>query len=125
MKIYLGVKYYPDNSNKNLIDTLSSHLEKQGHQVSCVVRDIEHWGDKVFAVDELMRKTFEMIDNSDAVLIELTEKGVGLGIEAGYAFSKGIPITVVAKLGSDISSTIKGISKSVISYSDIKEIAVV
>jgi nucleoside 2-deoxyribosyltransferase len=35
-----------------------------------------------------MRLTFEKIDICDLVIIDLTEKSVGLGIEAGYAYAK-------------------------------------
>ena len=57
------------------------------------------------------------------LLLEFSEKGVGLGIEAGYAYSKNKPIIVLAKEGSDISTTIKGISNEVIIYKNINEIS--
>ena len=46
-----------------------------------------------------MQRTFSEIDLSHLIVIDLTEKGVGLGIEAGYAYAKGIPIAVIAKKG--------------------------
>jgi len=70
-----------------------------------------------------MRLTFEEIDKADMLIVEFSEKGVGLGIEAGYAFSKNKPIIIVAREGSDISTTIKGISNQIIFYKDIDEIS--
>lgn len=124
MRIYLGIKYHSDNKNKELIEQLCAHLGAQGHTVTCVVRDLEDWGRKSFSPSELMKLSFEMIDRSDLVLIELTEKGVGIGIEAGYAYSNGIPIITIAKAGSDVSATLCGISKSVVLYEDFRQIVV-
>jgi hypothetical protein len=67
MRIYPGIKYHCDNKNKDLIEALCFHLEKQGHAVSCIVRDFENWGQKSFTPAELMTKTFEMIDRSDVI----------------------------------------------------------
>ena len=69
-----------------------------------------------------MNLTFEVIDNVDLVIVELSEKGVGIGIEAGYAHAKNIPIVVIAKEGSDISDTLRGIAKRIIFYTDTQEL---
>jgi nucleoside 2-deoxyribosyltransferase len=122
MKVYIGIKYHEDYRNKSIVDKLSSALEKMGHETICIIRDIEKEGQASYNSDELMKITFSEIDACDLVIIDLTEKGVGLGIEAGYAFAKGIPIITVAKDGSDISNTLVGISKRVIFYNDIEEI---
>ena len=64
-----------------------------------------------------MTETFKIIDSCDVVIIDLSEKGVGLGIEAGYAYSKGIPIITIAK-DNEISTTLMGISNSHYVYTD-------
>jgi len=69
-----------------------------------------------------MKATFDEIDSCDIAIIDLSEKGVGLGIEAGYAFAKGIPIITIAEEGSYISTTMQGISRQVFTYRDIDEI---
>lgn len=123
MKVYLGTKFYPDQSNKPVIETLSSALAAAGHETVCVQRDLERYGAVTLTPHELMRKTFEVIDNCDMVVIDLNEKGVGLGIEAGYAHGKGIPVVTVAKAGADISNTLRGISRAVKSYTDGEDLA--
>lgn len=122
MKIYLGIKFYSDNSNKKTIEEICTHLGQLGHEVFCITKDLENWGKETFSAQELMQKTFEVIDNSDVVLIEFSEKGVGLGIEAGYAFSKEIPVHVIAKKGSDISNTMSGIATKISFYDNLSEI---
>ena len=67
-------------------------------------------GEGVFHPRWTYEKTFQIIDDSDVVIIDLSEKGVGLGIEAGYAYSRGIPVIAIANK-PNISTTLLGISK--------------
>ncbi|MEM7129012.1 MAG: hypothetical protein AAF702_21950 [Chloroflexota bacterium] len=83
---------------------------------------MEEWGAKHFSPQELMKRTFEIIDLCDICLIDLSEKGVGLGIEAGYAFAQGKPIYTIAKTGSDISTTLAGISTAVYHYQGMDDL---
>ncbi len=110
-KAYLGIKFYSDHSNKPLIDSTAILLEKCGYSVTCITRDLEKWGQEFFSPKDLMKETFKIIESSDVVIIELSEKGVGLGIEAGYAHSSGIPIVTIAN-NKEISTTLIGISNS-------------
>jgi nucleoside 2-deoxyribosyltransferase len=123
MKVFIAIKYHPDNRHKPFIERISAALEKSGLETFCVVRDIEKWGQVEFDPAELMRQSFAAIDASDVIVIELTEKGVGLGIEAGYAYAKGIPIVTIAQKGSDISTTLQGISQKIFLYSEIDELS--
>lgn len=122
MKAYIGIKYHEDYRNKDVVDRISSVLEIKGYKTSCIVRDMNN-SEKIKSDScELMETTFKEIDECDFVVIDLTEKGVGVGIEAGYAFAKGIPIITIAKQGSDISETLEGISSTILIYDDIDEI---
>ena len=71
-----------------------------------------------------MRVSFEQIDRSDFVLVEMTEKGVGLGIEAGYAKARGKPLIVLTRDTEHLSTTMKGIADRVIHYHDPLELDV-
>lgn len=125
MKAYLAIKYHQDYRNKEVVDSITSVLENKGYETSCIVRDIENMGIKTSNPQQLMKLAFREIDNCDLVVVELTEKGVGIGIEAGYAFAKGIPIISIAQRGSDVSETLVGISNSVICYNTLEDIGVV
>lgn len=122
MKAYLIIKFKEDNSNRKLIEDISAVLEKIGIETIVMARDYEKWGEVKFAPSELMQKTFQIIDSSDLLIVEFSEKGVGIGIEAGYAYAKNKPIYVIAKEGSDISSTIKGIAKNIFFYKNPEEL---
>jgi 2'-deoxynucleoside 5'-phosphate N-hydrolase len=122
IKAYFGIKFHADNKNKKLIDDISKILQEINIETICITRDIEKWGMCSFSPEELMNKTFQVIDSCDIVIIELTEKGVGLGIEAGYASAKGKPIFTIADKNSEISTTLKGISKSYFQYQDLSNL---
>ena len=116
MKAFISIKYHADHRNRERIEAISSVLEEGGYQTVCIVRDVEQWGRVQLSPDALMARTFEEIDSSDLVVIDLTEKGVGVGIEAGYAHAMGIPVVVIARKGADISKTLQGISRAVFWY---------
>lgn len=122
MRAYISIKYRADNSNKNCIEKIASALEQNGFETVCITRDIEKWGQIKLSPEELMQRTFSEIDLSHLIVIDLTEKGVGLGIEAGYAYAKGIPVVVIAKTGSDISATLRGISQQLFLYDDFDDL---
>ena len=121
-RAYFGIKYHEDNRNRGEIDSLSSALRNAGIETICIVRDVEKWGDVQLSSQELMKITFDEIDKSDFVILEMTEKGVGLGIEAGYAIAKGKPVIVLTKEVQKLSNTMQGIANVVIQYSQPEEI---
>lgn len=114
MKAYLAIKYHIDNRNRPIVQAISDALQKHGCDSYCVARDLEHWGKTQFSAEDLMQRSFAAIEGCDFVLVELSEKGVGLGIEAGYAYAIGKPIVTLAQTDCDISTTLSGIS----SYTD-------
>lgn len=78
MKAYIGIKYHEDFRNRNIVEKISLVLENRGYETSCIVRDTEQWGLVKLEPHELMKATFEEIDSCDIVIIDLSEKGVGL-----------------------------------------------
>ncbi|MEZ4733687.1 MAG: DinB family protein [Caldilineaceae bacterium] len=123
MNIYLAIKYHADQHNRAAIDAITAVLAAQGHTVFCVARDLEQWGAVTFAPDVLMRHSFAAIDAADLVLVELTEKGIGVGIEAGYAHANGIPVVTIAPTGADISETLRGIAATVFCYTEYADLS--
>ena len=123
MRAYLGIKYHADNRNREVIEGISGVLTQCGAVTSYVARDLEKWGEVRLEARDLMQKTFRMIEGCDIVVIELSEKGVGLGIEAGYAYSKGLPVVTTARCGSDISETLRGISSRVAFYESFDDLS--
>lgn len=122
-KAYFGIKYHENLGNRSEIEAITAALENSGIQTICMVRDFEKWGDINFTPKELMKKTFDQIDLCDMVILEMSEKGVGLGIEAGYAAAGKKPLIILIKNGKELSVTLKGIADEVILYGQHREIA--
>lgn len=122
MKMFLSIKFHSDGSNLNLIKNIIASAKESGNKMVSIFTDYENDGEKHFQPKELMQITFEAINSCNVFVVDLTEKGVGLGIEAGYAFSKGIPVYTIAKEDCDISETLKGISKEVFLYDSTQDL---
>lgn len=125
IEIFEMEKYHEDYRNKTIVDKISSILENKRHMTICIACNTNTEYQNSYNPQELMQLTFEKIDICDLVIIDLTEKGVGLGIESGYAYAKGIPIITIAKKGSDISETLEGISEDVLFYSRIEDLEII
>lgn len=123
--IYFGIKYHPDNRNRGVIEAFERCFSKHGYASYCVARDLEQWGAVSYSEKEIMRETFSKIDLADLVLIDLSEKGVGLGIEVGYAKGKGKTVIVTVKKGTEVSATIRGTADRIIEYESISELKLI
>ena len=121
-RIYFGIKYHPDHRNKNLIEEFERCFSKHDFKSFCVVRDMELWGKASFSAAEIIQKTFAKIDSADLVVIDVSEKGVGLGIEAGYAKAKGKELIITVRKSIEVSTTISGIADRLITYGAISDI---
>ena len=121
-RAYLGFKFYEDMSNREGIERIDAVFKKLRMKTSIAVRDLEEWGKKKYESKVFMKKALEEINSSDVVVIEFSEKGVGLGIEAGYAVGKGKPVWVIAKTGSEISTTLAGTAEKIIFYDNPEDL---
>ncbi len=122
MKAYVAIKYKSEE-NAELIDTITSALKKRGIEPFCFVRDFQFSNKETFSAEELMKKAFEYIKACDVVIVDITEIAVGVGIEAGYAYSLGIPILTISQKGSETFNTLKGISKDYLLYESLDELS--
>ncbi len=120
---YFGCKYRPGGVNRAWVDEVAEALAREGWELLNVERDLERWGEVQPDATTLMEETFRMIDRSDVVLIDLAEKGVGLGIEAGYASAKGLPVVAALPHGADLSVTLAGIATAVVRYGSADDVA--
>jgi nucleoside 2-deoxyribosyltransferase len=122
MKAYLAIKYHPDSANRPRIEGVAAALATCGFETMCIARDVEQWGQVQLDPAELMDRTFAEMDKCDVVVVDLSEKGVGVGIEAGYAHARRIPILTIAGRGTVISTTLQGISRRMFWYSRFDEL---
>lgn len=119
---YLAIKYHPNNQNRQLIEELAVVLDQAGWLSQVVVRDLEEWGKISFTPRELMERGLSLLTGCEICVAECTEKAVGVGLEAGYAHAKGIPVILLARRGTKLSTTLLGIARQVIFYDSVEEL---
>ncbi len=71
---------------------------------------------------EMMQKALNDIDNSCCLFAETTDKGIGIGIEAGYAKAKGKPVIYLRKSEAEHSTTLSGMADFCIIYDDLEDL---
>jgi nucleoside 2-deoxyribosyltransferase len=116
MKAFLSIKYRGDNRNRQDIEQIIAILERVGLKVFCFVRDAENWGEKRFEPPEMMKLTFAQIDESDILIADVADWPIGVGVEAGYAFARGIPVVCICPEDKKLADTVAGIAKYVFKY---------
>lgn len=115
---FFALKFHEGDNDKAKVEALEKALNKAGITITLMARDVEKWGKaKIPKGKTLMTDyAFPAMQQCDCNIIEFSEKGVGLGINAGYCYAIGKPIFVIAKTGSDISTTMSNLATKVIFY---------
>jgi nucleoside 2-deoxyribosyltransferase len=122
MKAFLSIKFWGDNRNKEDIEKIISAVERAGLEVYCFVRDAEKWGEKRIEPQEMMRLTFERIEESNFLLANVADWPIGVGVEVGYAYAKGIPVICIYPEGKKIPDTVGSLARHTIKYKDYNDL---
>lgn len=80
-----------------------------------------------FAANEekaMMKQAFSDLEACDLLVVEMTKKAVGVGIEVGYAVARNLPIIYLKKSTAKYSTTTGGCSDYFIDYQDIAELKI-
>lgn len=122
MKAFLSIKFWGDDRNREWVEGVISAINGAGYDVFCFRRDAEEWGKITFTPEEMMKLTFETIDSSDLLIADVADWPIGVGIEAGYAYAKGIPVICICPETKTIANTVGGISKRIIKYTNYEDL---
>lgn len=123
MKVFLAIKYYQDMRNRNLIEKICTSFENRNCEVFAFARNIQNYGPCKLSGTEVMNIAFNKIKNSDIFVVDASEMSIGIGIEAGVAYSNNVPVYVIAKKGAYVSESIKGISRGFFTYNIPEDIS--
>lgn len=123
-RAFMSLKFHDGYEDKKKIDTITKALLDANIENVVMARDVEKYGEADLPQESnlMIDYAFPAMKKCDMLIVEFSEKGVGLGIGAGYAFAIGLPIYVIAKTGSDISSTMSNLAKKVIFYNSPEEL---
>ena len=122
MKAFLSIKFWGDDRNRGHVEAVIRAIEDSGFDVFCIRRDAEKWGEIKFTPEGLMNTTFAEIDRSHVLVADVADWPIGVGVEAGYAFAKGIPVICICQEGKPMANTVAGFASSVIKYNDYDEL---
>lgn len=124
LKAFIALKFYEGDESKKLVDDITNALLPLNINTFVAVRDIEKYGEvKGLDMAHFMPKyTFPEMETSDLMIIEYSEAGAGLGMCADHAFCHGVPLYLIAKKGSKISTTVNSVAEKVIFYDEVSDI---
>ena len=124
IKAFMSLKFHNGKADKEKIDDITVALQKAGIANYVMARDCEKYGESPIpeGLNLMPDFAFPKMAESDMLIVEFTEKGVGLGMGAGFASALDKPIYVIAKTGSDISSTMKSVAREIIFYDNPEDL---
>jgi nucleoside 2-deoxyribosyltransferase len=71
---------------------------------------------------EMMQQAITDIDLCDLLIAEVSDKAIGIGVEAGYAKGKDKPVLYLRQKDCEHSTTVSGISDHRIVYESINDL---
>src|SRR5205809_5827480 len=71
---------------------------------------------------QMMHQAMTDIDKCELFIAEVSDKAIGIGVEAGYAKAMGKPIVYVRKAKADHSTTVSGVSDFQVIYNDVLDL---
>lgn len=122
MRAFLSIRFPGDHRNREHVEATIGAIENAGFSVFCSVRDAEEWGKRQFQPDEMMRRTLSEIDDSDYLIADVADWPIGVGVEAGYAHGRSIPVVCICQAQKRVANTVAGVSEQVIRYEDYDDL---
>ncbi len=119
MRAYIAVSFSKRNELANEINSIKKVL--QDNQIDYVVF-IEKYLFTPDKENEMMKTALEEIDKCSILIAETTDKGIGIGIEAGYAKAKDKPVIYMRKNKAEHATTLSGLSDFKVIYNDTDDL---
>jgi nucleoside 2-deoxyribosyltransferase len=112
---YVSVARFSRASLGHYIHTITSVLET--FKIESLVF-VEQYNFDANEEKEMMQQAMADIDACDLFIAEVSEKAIGVGLEAGYAKAKGKAIVYLRQADAEHSTTVSGISDYQLIYSN-------
>jgi nucleoside 2-deoxyribosyltransferase len=119
MKAYISVSLSKRKSLDQEITAIANTLK--GFGISSFVF-VDQYKFDVTQERLMMEQAMVAIDHCDILIAETSDKGIGIGVEAGYAKAKGKTVIYLRQQDSEHSTTIAGISDYQIIYLDTEDL---
>ena len=113
MQAYISISFSKKKKIKKEVQAIKNALGKFGISGFVFVDEYQFSAKEE---KEMMQKAMEDVEKSAILIAEVSEKGIGIGIEVGYAKAKNIPVIYVRNSSSEHSTTVSGIADFKIIY---------
>ena len=121
MKAYIAVSYSKrklvDKEIALIIETLNTF------DISPFVF-VDNYKFDILQEKQMMSQAMKDIENCDILIAETSEKGIGIGIEVGYAKAKDKIVIYLRQQNAEHSTTVSGISDFQIVYSNSEDLKI-
>ncbi len=119
MTAYISIALSRVKASADEVNTIKSVLEFFGLNTMVFV---EKYQFKANQENDMMRQAMADINACDLFVAEVSEKAIGVGLEAGYAKAKGKTVVYVRHKNAEHSTTVSGISDYHVIYSDVNDL---
>lgn len=119
MRAYIAVSFNHRAELDKEIRQVCHILEKAGYNPFVFV---DKYAFKKEEEKSMMETAMMELGKSHLLIAETTYKEIGIGIEAGFARAKGIPVIYLRKNTAEHSTTLSGISNYQVIYSDSEDL---
>ena len=119
MQAYISISFSKRKELEKEVQAIKNALQKCG--ISGFV-SVDEYQFSAKQEKKMMQNAIEDIEKSAILIAETSEKGIGIGIEVGYAKAQKIPVIYVRNSKSEHSTTVSGIADFSIIYSDEKDL---
>lgn len=120
MQAYISVglskRKFLDQEITTIVDTLAKF------EIKSLVF-VDRYQFSLEAEQQMMQQAFADIEQSDLLIAETSSKGIGIGVEAGYAKAKGKAVFYLRQVNASHSTTVSGISDFKIMYADTLDLS--
>lgn len=113
MKAYISISYQKRRSLNTAITAIMTVLEE--HQIESLVFVDQHKFEPE-QEREMMQAALASLEQCDILIAETSHKGIGIGIEAGYAKAKKKQVVYLRHKESEHSTTLSGVSDYSVIY---------
>lgn len=84
---------------------------------------VDHYNFELGQERQMMQQAMLDIDKCDLLIAETSEKGIGIGVEVGYAKAKGKHVIYVRQKDAEHSTTVSGISDFQVIYNEAGDLS--
>ena len=120
MKAYISVSYNNRKNAGEVLHAIAEVLQKAGITPFVFV---DVYSFSAAEEKEMMAQALRHIDSCDLLIAEVSEKAIGIGVEAGYAKAKGKPVIYIRNSNASHSTTLSGVSDYPVIYDNTEDLS--